>query len=146
MLRLVIWPSMMVLGWTERPSYEPWNTVQNHTNVSNFETVGGVPQNHKLLKFFWFPWYSLKWANIAIFYLSFFQIVGAWRDFTVVTKRIKNVKSLYGFGGRWRYWRHWMENRANVILPPMCSFWKSNCGSMKGKIKTVTEISSPLLL
>ena len=33
------------------------------------------------------------------FHLSFFQIVGAWRDFTVVTKLIKNFKSLYGFGG-----------------------------------------------
>ena len=50
------------------------------------------------LKFLWFPWYSLKWANIAFFQLSFFQIVGAWRDFTVVTKLIKNFKSLYGFG------------------------------------------------
>ena len=34
------------------------------------------------------------------FYLSFFQMVGAWRDFTVVIKLIKNFKSLYGFGGR----------------------------------------------
>ena len=34
------------------------------------------------------------------FHLSFFQIVGACRDFTVVTKLIKNFKSLYGFGGR----------------------------------------------
>ena len=32
------------------------------------------------------------------FYLGFFQIVGA--HFTVVTKLIKNFKSLYGFGGR----------------------------------------------
>ena len=34
------------------------------------------------------------------FHLIFFQIVGAWRDFTVVTKLMKNVSSLYGFGGR----------------------------------------------
>ena len=33
------------------------------------------------------------------FNLSFFQIVGAWQDFTVVIKLIKNFKSLYGFGG-----------------------------------------------
>ena len=32
-------------------------------------------------------------------HLSFYQIVGAWQDFTVVTKLIKNFKSLYGFGG-----------------------------------------------
>ena len=34
------------------------------------------------------------------FHLIFFQIEGAWQDFTVVTKLIKNFKSLYGFGGR----------------------------------------------
>ena len=34
------------------------------------------------------------------FHLSFFQIVGAWRDFTIVTKLMKKFKSLYGFGGR----------------------------------------------
>ena len=34
------------------------------------------------------------------FHLIFFQIEGACQDFTVVTKRIKNFKSLYGFGGR----------------------------------------------
>ena len=34
------------------------------------------------------------------FHLIFFQIEGAWQDFTVVTKLIKNFKNLYGFGGR----------------------------------------------
>ena len=34
------------------------------------------------------------------FHLSFFQIEVAWRDFAVVTKLMKNFKSLYGFGGR----------------------------------------------
>ena len=33
-------------------------------------------------------------------HLIFFQIEGAWQDFTVVTKLIKDFKSLYGFGGR----------------------------------------------
>ena len=41
-----------------------------------------------------------KMGKHSGFHLSFFQIVGAWRDFTVVTKLIKNIKSLYGFGGR----------------------------------------------
>ena len=36
------------------------------------------------------------------FDLSFFQIVAAWQDFTVVTKLITNFKSLYCFGGRFR--------------------------------------------
>ena len=34
------------------------------------------------------------------FHLIFFQIEGACQDFTVVTKLIKDFKSLYGFGGR----------------------------------------------
>ena len=34
------------------------------------------------------------------FHLIFFQIEGAWQDFTVVTKLIKNFKGLYDFGGR----------------------------------------------
>ena len=34
------------------------------------------------------------------FHLILFQIEGARQDFTVVTKLIKNFKSLYGFGGR----------------------------------------------
>ena len=41
-----------------------------------------------------------KMGKHSNFHLSFFQIVGAWQDFTVVTKLIKNFKSLYGFGGR----------------------------------------------
>ena len=32
-------------------------------------------------------------------HLIFFQLVGAWRNFTVVAKVIKNFKSLYGFVG-----------------------------------------------
>ena len=32
--------------------------------------------------------------------LSFYQIVNAWREFTVVTKLIEKFKSLYGFRGR----------------------------------------------
>ena len=39
-----------------------------------------------------------KMGKHSDFHLSFFQI-GAWRDFTVVTKLMKNFKSLYGFGG-----------------------------------------------
>ena len=41
-----------------------------------------------------------KMGKRCDFHLSFCQIVGAWRDFTVVTKLIKYFKSSYGFGGR----------------------------------------------
>ena len=42
--------------------------------------------------------YTLQNGKHSDFHLSFFQIIGAWRDFTVVTKLIKKFKSLYGFG------------------------------------------------
>ena len=35
-----------------------------------------------------------KMGKHSDFHLSVFQIVGAWRDFTVVTKLMKNFKSL----------------------------------------------------
>ena len=41
-----------------------------------------------------------KMGKHSDFQLSFFPIEVAWRDFTVVTKLMKNFKSLYGFGGR----------------------------------------------
>ena len=41
-----------------------------------------------------------KISKHSDFHLSFFRIVGARRDFTVVTKLMKTFKSLYGFGGR----------------------------------------------
>ena len=43
------------------------------------------------------------WVSEIIrdFHLSFFQMVGEWEDFTVVTKLIDSFKNLYGFGGHW---------------------------------------------
>ena len=41
-----------------------------------------------------------KMSKHSAFHLIFFQIEGAWQDFTVATKLIKHFKSLYGFGGR----------------------------------------------
>ena len=62
-----------------------------HTNVSNFETFVWIQNNSVIL---------FKMGKHSDFHLSFFQIVDAWRAFTVVTKLMKNLKSLYGFGGR----------------------------------------------
>ena len=42
-----------------------------------------------------------KMGKHSDFHLGFCQIEVAWRDFTVVTKLMKNFKTLYGFG--WRY-------------------------------------------
>ena len=70
-----------------------------HTYVSNFETAS--PWNHiKPLKLFMISVILFKMSKHSDFHLIFFQIEGAWQDFTVVTKLIKNFKSLYGFGGR----------------------------------------------
>ena len=41
-----------------------------------------------------------KMGKHSDFHLSFFQIVGAWREFTVATNLIKHFKSLYGIVGR----------------------------------------------
>ena len=41
-----------------------------------------------------------KMSKHSDFHFIFFQIEGTWQDFTIVTKLIKNFKSLYGFGGR----------------------------------------------
>ena len=41
-----------------------------------------------------------KMGKHSDFHLSFFQIEVAWRDFTVVTKLMKNFKNLYDFGRR----------------------------------------------
>ena len=71
-----------------------------HTNVSNFETASPT-EPYKLLKFFIIFVIVFKISsNIAIFISVSFQIEVAWSDFTVITKLMKNFKSLYGFGGR----------------------------------------------
>ena len=69
------------------------------TYVSNFETASPA-ESHKLLKFFMISVILFKMSRHSDFHLIFFQIEGAWQDFTVVTKLIKNFTSLYGFGGR----------------------------------------------
>ena len=51
------------------------------------------------LKFFMISVILFKMNKHSAFHLIFFQIGGTWQDFTVVTKLIKNFKSLYGFGG-----------------------------------------------
>ena len=75
MFRLVIWPSMMLLGWTETTLW-----------ALKYDSMISV--------------IIFKIGKLCVFYLSFFQIEGAGRDFTIVIKLIEKFKSLYGFGGR----------------------------------------------
>ena len=97
MLRLIIWPSMMLLGWTET---KLWALKYSSKSIQTSLILRQrPPKPYKLLKFFMISVILFKMGKHSDFHLSFFQIVGAWRDFTVVTKLIKNFKSLYGFGG-----------------------------------------------
>ena len=97
MLRLVIWPSMMLLGWTET---KLWTLKHDSKSIQTSLILRQrPPKPYKLLKFFMISVILFKMGKHSDFYLSFFQIVGAWRDFTVVIKLIENFKRLYGFGG-----------------------------------------------
>ena len=88
MLRMVIWPSMSpVLGWT---GTKLWTL--NHTNVSNFETASN---KNYINSWIFYDFRGTLWAGKhSGFHLNFFQIVGPWRGFTVVTKLIKNFKTI----------------------------------------------------
>ena len=98
MLRLVIWPSMMLLGRTET---ELWTLKYGSKSIQTSLILRQrPPKSYKLLKFFMISVILFKMGKHSNFHLSYFQIVDAWRDFTVVTKLIRNYKSLYGFWGR----------------------------------------------
>ena len=96
MSRLIIWPSMMLLGWTET---KLWTLKYRSKSIQTSLILRQhPPKPYKLLKFFMISVILFKMGKHSDFHLSFFQTVGAWRDFTVVTKLMKNYKSLYGFG------------------------------------------------
>ena len=98
MLRLVIWLSMTLLGWTET---KLWTLKYGSKSVQTSSILRQrTPKSYKLLKYFMISVILFKMSKRSDFHLIFFQIEDAWQDFTVVTKLIKNFKSLYGFGGR----------------------------------------------
>ena len=59
-----------------------------HTNISNFEMAS--PKIIQVLKIVTISMILFKMGKHSDFQLSFFQIVGARQEFTVVTKLIKN--------------------------------------------------------
>ena len=88
----------MLLGWTETKLLTlKYGSKSIQTSLILRQRP---PKPYELLKFFMISVILLKMGKHSDFHLSFFQIVGAWRDVTVVTKLVKNFKSLYGFGGR----------------------------------------------
>ena len=98
MSRLVIWPSMTLLGWTETKLWTlkyGWKSIQTSLILTQ-----RPPKSYNLLKYFMISVILFKMSKHSDFHLIFFQIEDAWQDFTVVPKLIKNFKSLYGFGGR----------------------------------------------
>ena len=70
-----------------------------HTEQRSLILRPHPPKPYELLKFFMISVILFKMGKQSDFHLSFFQIVNAWWDFTVVAKLMKNFKSLYGFGG-----------------------------------------------
>ena len=98
MLRLVIWPSMTLLGWTET---KLWTLKYGSKSIQTSLILRQCPpKSYKLLNFFMISVILFKMSKHSAFHLIFFQIEGAWQDFTVATKLIKSFKSLYGIGGR----------------------------------------------
>ena len=88
MSRLIIWPSMMLLGWTET---KLWTLKYGSKSIQTSLILRQRPlKPYKLLKFFMISVILFKMGKHSDFHLSFFQTVSAWRDFTVVTKLMKN--------------------------------------------------------
>ena len=83
---------MMLWEWTET---KLWTLKYGSKSIQTSLILRQRhPKPYKLLKCLWFPWYSLKMGKHSNFHRGFFQIAGAWGDFTVVTKLMKNFKSL----------------------------------------------------
>ena len=98
MLRMVIWPSMILLGWTET---KLWTLKYGSKSIQTSLILRQrPPKSYKLLKYFMISVILFEMSKRSDFHLIFFQIEGSWQDFTVVTKLMKNFQSLYGFGGR----------------------------------------------
>ena len=88
----------MLLGWTKT---KLWTLKHGSKSIQTSLILRQrPPKPYKLLKFFMISVILFKMGKHSDFHLSFFQIVSAWRDFTVVTNLMKNFKSLHGFGGR----------------------------------------------
>ena len=97
MLRFVIWPSMMLLGWTET---KLWTLKHGSKSIQTSLILGQLPPKpYKLLKFFisfvttvkscHAPtiWKKLRWKSLCLPSLK------------SIMEIMKNFKSLYGFGG-----------------------------------------------
>ena len=98
MLRLVIGPSMMLLGCTET---KLWTLKYGSKSIQTSVIVRQrPPKSYKLLKVFMIFMILINIGKQSDFHLNCFQIVGAWWNFTVVEKLTNNFKCLCGFGGR----------------------------------------------
>ena len=94
------WPSTMLLRWTET---KLWALKYGSKSIQMSLILRQHPPNSYKLKIniCMISMILFKMGKHSNFDLSFFQLLGAWQHFTVVTKLVKNFKSLiYGFGGR----------------------------------------------
>ena len=89
---------MRLLGWTDT---KLWTLKYGSKSIQTSLILRQrPPKSYKLLEYFMISVILFKISKHSDFYLIFFQIEGAWQDFTVVTKLTKTFKSLYGFRGR----------------------------------------------
>ena len=90
MLRLVFWPTMTLLGWTEN---KLWTLKYGSKSIQTSLILRQrPPKSYKLLKYFMICVILFKMRKHSDFHLTLFQIEYAWQDFTVVTKLIKNLR------------------------------------------------------
>ena len=98
MSRLIIWPNMMLLGWTET---KLWTLKLGPKSIqTSLILKQRPPKPHKVLKFFisfvttvksrHAPtiWKKLRWKSLCLLIVK------------SITEIMKNFKCLYGFGGR----------------------------------------------
>ena len=91
--------SMILLGWTDPKLWTlkyAWKSILTSLILRQHPSK---PYMYKLLTFFMISVILFTMGKRSDFHLSFFQIVGAWQDSTVVTELMKNFKSLSGFEG-----------------------------------------------
>ena len=90
MLRLVIRPSMTPLGWTVT---RLWTLKYGSKSIQTSLILRQrPPKSNKLLNYLMISVMLFKMSKHSDFHLIFFQIEGAWQDFTVLTKLMKNFK------------------------------------------------------
>ena len=93
---------MTLLGWTET---KLWTLKHGSKSIQTSQILRQrPPKSYKLLKYFMISVILFKMSKHSDFHLIFFQIEGAWKDFIVVTKLIKNSMKTKLYKSPRNYW------------------------------------------